>query len=493
MSSSSHVNAPRSVSRRVFTLQDQRWFAQCSGDFNPVHLDPVIARRELPGDVVVHGVHLVLWALEAFFEQTPANDAVGMRLVRLKCNFRAPVYLDVPVEVLVAGEDAEKIKLSIVQHGQTACACSVTVEPLRAGARPVMAPQRREPWPEQVDDVAFADLPGKRGSTPVQMAPDALRPPFQALADRLGTAWVAELMAITRVVGMNCPGWHSMLSGLDLAGRPETSAAENLQYAVEEADARMGLVVLRVEGMVSRGTVNSFHRPGVVAQMQYNDVKALVRPDEFKGQHALVIGGSRGIGEATAKLIAAGGGEVWLTYHVGEEDARAVCRDITAGGGRCRFSAFSVGSATKGLEALEQAGFAPTHVYFSATPRLVRTRPSSFNASLHATYEGVYVAGFSDLYEACTARWGTSLLYLYPSSIAVEEQTPDMSEYRAAKEAGESLCASLNARSASPQVLVVRLPMVVTELSRGLLDSDSADAMSTMLPIIRKMASGVLR
>ena len=44
-------------------------------------------------------------------------------------------------------------------------------------------------------------------------------------------------------------------------------------------------------------------------------------PGEFANVRALVIGGSRGLGEITAKIIAAGGGDVWITYRRGKEDA----------------------------------------------------------------------------------------------------------------------------------------------------------------------------
>ena len=49
---------------------------------------------------------------------------------------------------------------------------------------------------------------------------------------------------------------------------------------------------------------------------------------------ALVTGGSRGIGAATARALAAGGWPVALTYRSGEDAARAVVAEIEAAGGR---------------------------------------------------------------------------------------------------------------------------------------------------------------
>ena len=52
--------------RRRFQAADQDAFAHLSGDHNPLHVDPVAARRLIFGGPVVHGIHLLLWALDAF-------------------------------------------------------------------------------------------------------------------------------------------------------------------------------------------------------------------------------------------------------------------------------------------------------------------------------------------------------------------------------------------------------------------------------------------
>jgi Asp/Glu/hydantoin racemase len=53
-----------STAVRRFSLDDQQAFAEVSGDFDPMHMDPIAARRTSAGDCVVHGVQSMLWALE---------------------------------------------------------------------------------------------------------------------------------------------------------------------------------------------------------------------------------------------------------------------------------------------------------------------------------------------------------------------------------------------------------------------------------------------
>ena len=61
-------------------------------------------------------------------------------------------------------------------------------------------------------------------------------------------------------------------------------------------------------------------------------------PDEsmfnLTGQRALVTGGSRGIGAATARLLARHGADVAITYRLRQADAEAVANEITAMGRR---------------------------------------------------------------------------------------------------------------------------------------------------------------
>jgi hypothetical protein len=49
---------------RRFTEHDQERFARFSGDWNPMHMDPIAARRTQAGAPVVQGVHLALWTLD---------------------------------------------------------------------------------------------------------------------------------------------------------------------------------------------------------------------------------------------------------------------------------------------------------------------------------------------------------------------------------------------------------------------------------------------
>ena len=87
--------------RRKFFLNDQVAFAEISDDYNPVHLDNLIARRSIFGAIIVHGMHLVLWAIN---EQIRKNE--NKLLSKIKVNFMHAVSLE--NEVTYAWEDNEE-------------------------------------------------------------------------------------------------------------------------------------------------------------------------------------------------------------------------------------------------------------------------------------------------------------------------------------------------------------------------------------------------
>ena len=86
--------------QRVFCHADQLAFAEFSGDYNPLHVDPIAARRLLFGEQVVHGIHLALWGLDRWLERRNEN----VRLSSLTCDFSKPLGLDKVVRHLVFEE-----------------------------------------------------------------------------------------------------------------------------------------------------------------------------------------------------------------------------------------------------------------------------------------------------------------------------------------------------------------------------------------------------
>src|SRR5260370_31027137 len=101
------------LSKRAFSYTDQNRFASVSGDHNPMHMDALQARRTQAGAPVVHGIHLLLWALDSFRAAQP--DLPPLR--SLRAQFNKFIYLDERAEVVIAQQRPAGARLVVSVGG----------------------------------------------------------------------------------------------------------------------------------------------------------------------------------------------------------------------------------------------------------------------------------------------------------------------------------------------------------------------------------------
>lgn len=451
---------------RTFTMRDQAAFAAFSGDANPMHTDPTEARRMLYGRPVTHGMHLVLWAMDALV--APGGP---FGLAAIKVRFHGPVPVDEPAE-LEHRRDGDRHRISVLADGRLRTAIDLTVRPATAGSAmpPTACP------PPDCSVLTPEAVRGAEGRFPVAMDPAVLGALFPRLAETLDPAQLAALAALSRLVGMHCPGLHSVFSGFEATASDDGDP--QCRWEVTRFDDRFSLaqVAFSLPGLT--GTLQAFLRPRPEAQAASADVAPLVGPDEFAHLRALVVGGSRGIGEATAKLLAAGGAQVRLTYSRGKRDADRVCAEIRSAGGICSALACDVNAPDPAV--FEEPVNA---LFYYATPPIFQGAAGRFSTRLFRRFADVYVDGFLRLLEGLPKE---DMTVLYPSSTALDELPPDMGEYVAAKSAGEALCAFLTANRGNLTIHAPRLPRLRTDQTASLTHIRNREPVEILLPLLRE-------
>ncbi len=474
----SQVALPMLASRR-FDIDDQKLFARLSGDANPIHMDVVASRRSVVGDVVVHGVHTVLWALEELAQSSRCLNGLSALDVR----FFKPIYLDEEVRLLLQSDSGEEVRLSAKVQEKTVASIRLSSQVLPrvpddikdGGLVPASTAQ----------EISFDDLASQHGAVPYAVTADQFVEVFPAAATRFGAALLRDLAACSRLVGMQCPGLRSVFSQLTLEWR-EHGAASPLTYCVTDADSRFSLVTIAVESVAFSGSIQAFAPQPPPRQMTMSDLAPRIGSSDFVGQTALIIGGSRGLGELTAKAIAAGGGRALITYAVGREEAERVAEEIRQSGGEARCFPFDATQpAAAQLSALGAEH--PSHVYYYATCQIFRAKTLTFDAALFVRFMSFYVQGFHDL---CQALWETGsrgIACFYPSSVAVEERPKGMTEYAMAKAAGEILAADLSGLFPGYRSYQLRLPRLLTDQTSVVSPQSLPEAIDILLPVLKAM------
>lgn len=470
-----------SLERKRFTTEDQERFARLSGDRNPLHMDPVAARRTQAGAPVVHGIHTLLWFLDVLSRKRPDLPSFGTVNVR----FEKLLYVGETAEAILTHCDGSGVRAAVTAAGTLVVRVTGTFgilkppHPLRAD---VEMPVQRPVLPAEL---SLKELAGRTGRVGFAGSPAEVARAFPDAARAWGEQRVAAFACGTYLVGMVCPGLHSIFGGLALTRCEEANQRDAIDFRVTVSDPRFRLVRMEISGGGLAGNLESFVRQPPVVQAGIAELAGRIAPGEFAGTTALIVGGSRGLGELTAKMLAAGGAQVLITYAAGRADAERVQHEITTQAGKCTILHYDVRAPAEAQ--LMNLAKVPAELYYFATPAIFRRKSGDFAQDKFNDFFLFYVTGFYDLCQTLCRRWPQGISVFYPSSTAVETRPAGMTEYAMVKAAGEILCTDMMACESRIHITVRRLPRLPTDQTATLMQAEAADPVEVMLPIVREV------
>ena len=448
------------IAQKKFEIVDQKNFTDISGDSNPIHIDEILSRRLLFGEPVVHGMHLVMWALD---ELIKSYNISYSSIQNIQANFHKGVLLN--REICLKSEIIpDKFILRIYEEDDLATTIHVQFGQLVNYAESLspMSPAVVNPTP-----ILKGSLALMYDSTNTSII-------FPRLSSVIPDFQLSVLLTTTRLVGMECPGLNSLYSSLNLTFDPIAIGIPQMEYEASNFDELNGTTI-KVKGPGFTGNLRAYLRPEPIKQPGALYLKTLVNPEEFKSQNAIIIGGSRGMGEVVAKLLSFGGAKVTFTYNKGMEDAIKIQKEIWDSGFSCSVLPYDCESPHR------ISGEEPfTHLYYFATPRITTKRNGSFSDSLFQKYCKYYVTGFFETIKAVGVQ-----KILYPSTVSLETNNYELPEYRAAKAAGEEICRQMNGLKF--KIYSPRLPRLLTDQTSWFFSIKTDLIESIMLNHIREM------
>ncbi len=476
----------RLIGEKTFGDKDQKLFARVSRDYNPIHMDAVAARRLIAGRQVVHGIHVFLTALEFWDHEGEPFPA------SLDCNFNNPVSIGDPVCFMQREGQPGSSVIEAVVNGLVCT--QITIAPLderlqperssdaslaRTGALPMVLATLERPLEE---DPSFHVNKAYR----IELNDSDLATLFPKSCCFLGKKGAAGIASLSYFIGMVCPGLRSVFSSFSCCLPPATTDLPHLEFFVRKYDSRFRLVDIAFQGAI-QGSIRAFLRPSPQQQPTVEELTKLVQPGEFAGTRSLVVGGSRGLGELTAKILAAGGGKVVITYASGVEDARRIQDEITASGkGECVIARLDFAADDFDITGLACAEL--DMVFFYATPRIFRKKAEHFEEDLFSEFCLFYIKRF---YDFCSQfehllQGGKVLIYL-PSTVAITDRPRGIAEYAMAKAAAEILAEEINRNFQNVSIVSTRLPRLNTDQTATILAVATESNVSVLLPLTRSM------
>jgi hypothetical protein len=266
-----------------------------------------------------------------------------------------------------------------------------------------------------------------------------------------------------------------MSSAYEVAFHPPTAPDPAIGHRIDAVDPRLRRVRLGVQGSSLRAEVTAFSPPPPVDQAAVLTAAAdAPDPDEFDGWRVLVVGGSRGLGEATVRLLAAGGADVRFTWCAGRDEAARLGRDTGATGIRWCAPQDDIAAALPDT-------WRPTHLCWFASP----------------SHDVGHEAGAIEVeaFERAAGQLPTPPLVgaLWPSTELLDRAddapTPGTADRVQRALAGEAACDRLAAARPALAVYAPRLPTLLTDRTQTLLPRHYGDTAGELLAALRTLLS----
>ena len=200
------------MKERYFTLDDQLRFAQLSGDFNPIHIDPVYARRLIYGKAVVHGIQSLLWTIEEWLKIIEARH---IHFDKLTVSFNRPVGIDERVKMHVGLSDENSTELYLQNRGMVAMKAKIEWHSCDKHDDFDAIPDYSPPHIRS-HDLPKDSLLGKEERFDLMVERGKFLALFPTCHAKISVQQYASLLTTTRIVGVHCPGLNSVFQELSL-------------------------------------------------------------------------------------------------------------------------------------------------------------------------------------------------------------------------------------------------------------------------------------
>jgi len=300
--------SPAGAELPLLTDADVAAYAAAVGDHNPLHVDPVFARRSPYGRRVAHGALAATLALST-------AERVQLDAVReIEVTFRQPVLPGIRYRVdpvPAAGGFGLRTSFGDVRVLDVRC---------RTGSPPPVSSPRASvpltiPIPGEarvLDPAALARIGSEEGS----YAADAVG--LAGLLARFSAREIPPHLAVLLAwasywTGMCVPGRDALLIGVTAKVHSASAGVVGFRTRPPAADLRTGLTTVRAElsgGVGAEVTLQSVLRRQIPAAAP-DEMAALLPPSpRLAGRTLLVVGGGRGLGAAIATGLAGQGATV---------------------------------------------------------------------------------------------------------------------------------------------------------------------------------------
>lgn len=438
-------------------------FVTLSGDNNPLHTDSLYSRRIMFGRPVIHGVYSLLKIFDFYSNSLPCMSS----LISLEAKFLNPIFDgDSIVLKLDCNEDDYKIqayleetKLIIIKLKFS----SVLKQNL------FFENTNKLPQIEQPKKLILENISKINGNEINTVNTNLFNTIFNSLDANKAPQLYSTLLTSTRVVGVKCPGADSLYSSLNLHFAT-TSFNNNLfEYNVNKVYKGLSLIKIDFKSLNYVGTINAFLRKQEVQQKSLKNILQDLTKVQYPKRKALVIGGTRGLGEVCAKILGSLGYETSITYNKGIKEAKRISNEFKENNLNLTFFQYNVLDSKKDF--LKDKVY--DYIFFFATPHIKTSNSQLIDNKLLDYFNNFYLNGFFSIVNSIKNK---KTRFFFPSSVFIDEFPKYLKEYAISKKISEYYSEQYNKQKGVKIIHYPRLKKVKTDQTQDFFNSDSLDA-----------------
>ena len=426
------------VEKKIFSVQDQEIFSLISGDFNSIHLDKIKSRKSIFGNVIVHGINLVITSLNYL-----KKNSKKVLFSKLKADFLKPVYLGY-ISTFKLTITKNLFEIEIYQNKIKTT--NITGSFLNKNIK-----------------VSNSSIKGYRKiSNDTKL--DVLKQYYQHLNSNKLACEISELVMTSKIIGMIEPGELSLFSSIELIKNRSNLGKYGYLKKINEI-LSIGLVNQKLVTNSFIISLKAFRLQKPIYQKSIKSYYGRIPKTLFLNQSSIVIGGSRGLGEITTKCLLVGGSIVSFTFNQGLKDAKRLINDLHNNGYKANKLKLDIINTKKMTGVFKKEKF--DNLFYFASPKIIGNISKEIDSTIFKKMCTFYAINFYKIAREFILNGGTYIFY--PSTYFLNNHNQKFKEYILAKKMGESSCDLLKDEFPNVKIFYPRLKSVLTDQTQNLL------------------------
>lgn len=460
------------LNKRIkFLFSDQISFSKISGDFNPIHIDKEYARRSIASEIAVHGINILFTSINIYLKKIRTRSDIKsirvkfLKFIHLNKFFNLKIYKNKKYTYFEVFDNEDLL-------------LNIEIKFTKKLKKKNNFVSKKFPFKKPLETDLKKFKINNKFFEKIEINKYLFVKKYKYLNKFLNFNHVLDLITITRLIGMKVPGKNSILYEIILKNK-RTNNSQN-SFILKKFDKRFNLINLSFFGQSFRGEIITLLRPKKIIY-SIDKKKLKIKSNEFSKQRALVIGGSKGLGETTVRILKCGSASILFSYNKGSQDAKKIrsenIKNIHA------FN-YNVEKKIKNEVKKKILKFKPTHLYYFATPKIFSGKNYEFDLNKLEKFNDYYLNGFLKIFNELDKKILKKIFL--PSSIAVNKITKDLCEYSCSKASQEILLKFLEKKYKHIQFSYPRLPRLKTDQTLNVFDRSKMPD-RVILKFVRKL------